>query len=154
MATKSKTAKQSNKSVGKKVEVLSLPPVRTFGSTQPIVPAAEKAQITSIDILVGGKEIRLYHDGQFVKGLHPNQAQFVFNSVIGGTGTARGARQLGFAQWCADAANQFKAMGFSKAPEAYDVVINYDKRGGTMIFKLSELLSMCTIKVTLSLDCN
>lgn len=128
------------------VSLLSLPTLKAFGSTLPIATSVEKGQITEISIAAGGKTTLIYKESAFVDGLNPNQAEFLFNAIVGGAGTARGARQLGFAQWITQISPKFKALGFSKNPEDYEVVVNYAKRGGIMVYNIKDLITLCSIK--------
>ena len=128
------------------VALLNLPTLKAFGSTLPIATSVEKGQITEISITAGGKATLIYKDVSFVEGLNPNQAEFIFNAIVGGAGTARGARQLGFAQWITQISPKFKALGFSKSPEEYEVVVNYAKRGGIMVYNIKDLITLCGIK--------
>jgi hypothetical protein len=132
----------------KKVTLLTLPSLKAFGSTLPIATSVEKGQINEISVEVAGKgnPLLIYAESQFINGLNPNQAEFLFNAIVGGSGTARGARQLGFAAWVNEVASKFKQLGFSKEPADYNVIVNYAARGGMMIFNVKDLITMCGIK--------
>jgi hypothetical protein len=138
--------KTSSKPNGKKVEVLPLPSVKIFGTSIVIVPSAEKGQIADIFVEIGDKKIQIFKNSSWLPGVHPNIAEFLFYAVIGGAGTARGARQLGFAHWVNEQAPKFNKFGFTKSLAEYNVVVNYAKRGGMMVYPLKDLVAMCALK--------
>jgi hypothetical protein len=128
------------------VTLQNLPPLHSFGKKDNLVPSAEKGQISEILVRVGNKSVSMFKDAKFISGLHPNVCEFVFNAVIGGTGSARGARQLGFASWVSNLASRFKELGFVKDVSEYEIIVNYANRGGKMIFALADLIQMCALK--------
>lgn len=130
----------ASKNQTKVVKLQDLPPIRLFGSATTITPSVEKSQISSITVENGDTQHEIFKSGKIVKGVHPNQAEYIFNLVIGATGTGRGTRQLGFAHWAVHNADDYK--GLSK----YDVIVEFNKRGGTMWFKFDELLNICKAK--------
>lgn len=129
-----------------KVVVHAMPAVHNFGTNQAIATSIEKSQINSIDVQFNGKNVPIFADGKFVEGAHPNLAQFVLHAVIGGLGTGRGARQLGFADWVNTVSEKFSELGFSKPPQNYSVIANFSKRGGIMVYPLNKLIELCKIK--------
>lgn len=143
---KKKTTRKASKTVT--VEHLAVP--RVFGTNNPIALTIEKAQIETIAVELGKKSITIFAKNDFVSGVHPNQAAFVMNSVVGGAGSARGARQLGFALWVGENFPKFKSLGFTGEPKDYNVVVKYSRRGGTMVYPMSDLISMCVTKARIA----
>jgi hypothetical protein len=131
----------------RKLTVQPLPPVREFGNPNVTIhPSVEKGQIVSIEVESGtGKNKKshiMFRKGEYVQGVHPNQAQFLFYLIIGALGTGRGSRQLGFASWAIENATREELKSLGK----YDAIVEYNKRGGHMWYKISELLELCRIK--------
>ncbi len=127
----------------KMIAIKPLPPVRIFGDpTSTIHPSVEKAQINSITAEKGSRRHIMFRKNEYVKGVHPNQAQFLFYLIIGALGTGRGARQLGFCAWAVENAN----LDELKTLSSWDVVVEYNSRGGKMWYKVSELIELCRIK--------
>lgn len=149
MAAK-KSAKKSNHRG--EVEIPNLPTIRAFGSVLPIVVSVEKGQINEILVETGTpgtkefKSIPVYRNGDFISGVHPAQAEFIFNSVIGALGSGRGERPLGFAAWVREVTTKFSAQPWLKNLLKYNVVVNYAKRGGMMQYAMEDLVQMCQIK--------
>jgi hypothetical protein len=143
---KKKSVKAPSIRGAKTVELMALPPLRVFGTNVPMAQGIEKGQITEILVEVGNKVHKILAGSEFVKGVHPSQGSFVLNAVIGGLGSGRGARQLGFATWVAELASQLAKIGFSKKAEEYQIVVTYEKRGGTMVYPLMDLIGMCVTK--------
>lgn len=149
MAAK-KSAKKS--SHAHEVEIPNLPTIRAFGSVLPIVVSVEKGQINEILVETGTpgtkdfKSIPVYRNGDFVDGVHPAQAEFIFNSVIGALGSGRGERPLGFASWVQEVSAKFSAQPWLKGLLRYNVVVNYAKRGGMMQYSMEDLVKLCQIK--------
>jgi len=146
-----KTASKKSNHRGE-VEIPNLPSVRAFGSVLPIVPQAEKGQINEITVETGTpgtkdcKSIPVYHDRDFAVGVHPAQAEFIFNVVIGALGSGRGERPLGFSAWVQDVVNKFSSQPWLKNLLKYNVVVNYAKRGGMMQYSMEDLINLCQIK--------
>ncbi|MCJ7760588.1 hypothetical protein MUP59_05540 [Candidatus Bathyarchaeota archaeon] len=146
-----KTASKKSSSKGE-IEIPNLPTVRAFGSVLPIVPSAEKGQITEICVETGVpgtkdcKSIPVYHNRDFASGIHPSQAEFVFNVVIGALGSGRGERPLGFSSWVHDVVGKFSTQPWLKNLLKYNVVVNYSKRGGMMQYSMEDLVNLCQIK--------
>ena len=129
---------------GKMITVEPLPPVRVFGDPNSTIhPSVEKAQINSITAEKGTRKQLIFKKNDYVKGVHPNQAQYLFYLIIGALGTGRGSRQLGFCAWSVENATreELKTLG------TWDIVVEYNNRGGTMWYKVSELMDLCKIKV-------
>lgn len=141
-------AKQAVKSI----EIPSLPPVVVLATGQTIVPAAEKAQIESISVEKGkpGTQTHsiteIYSGKDFVQGLNPVQGQFIFNLVTGGLGSGRGDRPTAFANWAVQVFSQMSDHPFFRPLSNYNVIVEYGKRGGTMVYPVEDLLAMCEIK--------
>jgi len=134
------------------VAVQSLPPVKVLATGQPIVASAEKAQISSISVETGKpgtkshKSTLIYEGKDFVDGLHPTQGRFLLNLIIGGLGGGRGDRPTAFASWCVEVAKQFESLPSLKSLEKYNVVIDYNNRGGTVVYPVEDLLTICEIR--------
>jgi len=150
MAKETSTASNNAKSV----EIVALPPLKTFFSRTSMAPSQEKGQINEIRVESGKpgtqthKEIVIYSGKEFVKGVHPNQAAFILNAISGGTGNAKSDRHLGFATWVSNVVNSnlFERMVAGLNPEKYSVIVEYTKRGGTMVWPMSELVKWCELK--------
>jgi hypothetical protein len=149
MAKKTASKKSNHKG---EVEIPNLPSVRAFGTVVPIVTSVEKGQINEISVETGTvgtkdyKSIPVYHNRDFAAGIHPAQAEFIFNSVIGALGSGRGERPLGFAAWVQDMVNKFSSQAWLKNLLKYNVVVNYAKRGGMMQYSMEDLINLCQIK--------
>lgn len=149
MAKKAATPKNA-----KTVEILSLPPLKAFFSRVSISSSQERGQINQIRVESGKpgtqshKEVVIYSKKEFVPGVHPNQASFILNAIIGGTGSARSDRHLGFANWVSTVANAelFERMVAGFNPEKYNVVVEYKQRGGTMMWSMTDLIRWCELK--------
>ncbi|KKN14531.1 hypothetical protein LCGC14_0995340 [marine sediment metagenome] len=125
------------------VTVTPLPPVREFGSSKTIHASVEKSQIVSITAEDGKIKRIMFKSGDYAKKVHPNQAQYLLYLTVGALGTGRGSRQLGFASWAVENSE----LAEIKPLDKYDVVVEYTKRGGTMWYKVAELVNLCKIKV-------
>jgi len=146
---KASTAKNS-----KTIEIIGLPPLKTFFSRVSMAPSQEKGQISEVRVESGKpgtqthKEYVIYANKEFLEGIHPNQATFIFNALLGGTGSARSDRHLGFANWVSNVVNSelFPRMVGGLNPAKYNVIVEYKQRGGTIMWSLSELISWCEQK--------
>lgn len=144
-------AKKAAKSV-KMVEIPKLPPARVLATGQPIVPAAEKKQIVSIIMEKGKpgtqshKQIEVYSDGKFVDGFHPIQADIIFNAVLGALGSGRGDRPTGFAAWISTISDELSDNAEFKNLSSYNVIVDFDKRGGTLVYPMEDLYEICRIR--------
>jgi hypothetical protein len=147
---KKKATPVRHASKAKTVQVENLGVPRVFGTNTPIALTIEKAQIETIAVELGKKSITIFAKNDFVPGIHPNQAAFVMNAVVGGAGSARGARQLGFALWVGENFGKFKNLGFAGKPEDYNVIVKYARRGGTMVYPMLDLISMCVTKAKIA----
>lgn len=134
------------------MQIPNLPSVRSLVNGTHIVPSAEKAQIQSISVERGKPGSKshaiteLYSEGKFVEGLHPSQRDVIFNLVAGGLGSGRGDRVTSFAEWCVIVQNEYKDSTWFGGLMKYNVIIEYGKRGGTMVYPMVDLVEMCEIK--------
>jgi hypothetical protein len=134
------------------VEIPRLPPVKVLATGQAIVASAEKGQISSITVEIGkpgGKShrtVEVYADKEFAQGLHPSQAAVLMNLAIGGLGSGRGDRPTAFAAWSIEVADQFGEAPFYKSLSKYTLVVDYNNRGGTMVYPFTDLLDVCRIR--------
>jgi len=134
------------------IKVPSLPPVKVLATGQPIVASAEKGQISSITVETGKpggkshKETVIYADKKFIEGLHPSQASVLMNLVIGGLGGGRGDRPTAFASWCVKVADEYAESQFFQNLSKYTLVVDFNSRGGTMVYPFGELMDVCRIR--------
>jgi len=127
--------------VAKKVTLKNLPSARTFGTTQTLTPTTERSQIEKISVQKGDKTHVIFKDGEFIKGVHPNQAQVVLYAVLGGLGSGRAQRPLGFAEFVDSVRKDFTSLS------GWNAVIEFGSRGGTMEYPIKDLFDLCSIKV-------
>ena len=134
------------------MQIPNLAGVRSLINGTPIVASAEKAQIQSISVERGkpGQKshaiTELYSEGKFIDGLHPSQRDLIFNLVTGGLGSGRGDRPTSFATWCVEVEAEFGDSAWFSGLAKYNVIIEYGKRGGTMVYPVKDLLNMCEVK--------
>lgn len=134
------------------VKIPNLPSVKVLATGQPIVASAEKGQIGSITVETGKpgnkshKQTTIYSDGKFVEGLHPSQAAILMNLVIGGLGGGRGDRPTAFASWCVAVADAYKESAFFQSLSKYTIVVDYNTRGGTMVYPFRDLMDICRVR--------
>ena len=134
------------------IKIPNLPGVRSLINGTNIVASAEKAQIQSISVERGNPGTKshaiteLYSEGKYVDGLHPSQRDFIFNLVAGGLGSGRGDRPTSFAQWCVDVQKQYSESTWFSGLAKYNVIMEYGKRGGTMVYPVKDLLNLCEVK--------
>lgn len=134
------------------VKIPSLPPVKVLATGQPIVASAEKGQISSITVETGKpgnkshKSQMIYSEKEFIKGLHPSQASVLMNLAIGGLGGGRGDRPTAFAAWCVAVEDEYAESLFFKNLSKYTLVVDYNSRGGTMVYPFIELMDICRIR--------
>ncbi len=127
----------------KMITITPLPPVRVFGDPNSTIhPSVEKGQIISITAQKGTKKHIMFKNNEYAKKVHPNQAQYLFYLTIGALGTGRGDRQLGFCAWAVENSDRDEL----KPLMDWDIIVEYSKRGGTMWYKITELLELCAIK--------
>ena len=135
-----------------KVTIPNLPGVRSLINGTGIVASAEKAQIESISVERGKPGSKshaiteLYSEGKFIEGLHPSQRDVVFNLVAGGLGSGRGDRVTSFATWCVVVQNEYGDSTWFSGLAKYNVIVEFGKRGGTMVYPMQDLIEMCEIK--------
>jgi len=145
---------KKNVAPAKSIEIVALPPLKTFFSRTSMAPSQEKGQIDTIRVESGKpgtqthKEMVIFSNKEFVTGIHPNQAAFILNTISGGTGNAKSDRHLGFAAWVSNVVNSdlFGRMVAGLNPDKYNVIVVYKTRGGTMMWPLRELINWCELK--------
>ncbi len=136
------------------VEIPVLPPIRLLTTNQPIVPAAEKGQINRILVETGTPgnanhtQHLIYEEKSIVEGVNPFQGNFIFNLVAGALGSGRGARPTAFAAWSVQVQDQYVDHKFFKSLMKYNVVVEYNSRGGTVVYPVTDMLEMCRLKRT------
>lgn len=155
MVTKKKS-KESKNSGGnstvatKKMQRIALPPMHVFGTQRSSSTNVERGQIEQIKLTTGSgksaKEFVIYENGEFADGLHPDQAEFIINVIAGGTGNARGGRQLGFAAWIASVLEMHGKKDVIKNVLKYTAHIFYKNRGGKMAIPVEDLAKVCELR--------
>ena len=136
----------------KTVKIPSLPPIRILSTGATIAPAAEKGQIHVITVERGNPGTKsftshiIYKDNNLVEGVNPFQGNFLFNLVAGALGSGRGARPTAFAAWAVQVAEDFADHAFFKPLLNYSVIAEYKRRGGTVVYPVKDMLTMCAIK--------
>jgi len=134
------------------VKIPSLPSVKVLATGQPIVASAEKGKISSITVETGKpgnkshKQTTIYSDKEFIKGLHPSQAAVLMNLAIGGLGGGRGGRPTAFAAWCIAVRDAYNESTFFQNLSKYTIVVDYNTRGGTMVYPFNDLMDICEIR--------
>lgn len=134
------------------VKIPSLPPIRILSTGATIAPAAEKGQINAITVERGNPGTKsytshlIYKDNNLVEGVNPFQGNFLFNLVAGALGSGRGARPTAFAAWSVQVAEDFAEHAFFKPLLNYNVIVEYKRRGGTVVYNVKDMLTMCAIK--------
>ncbi len=141
------------KKESKRVVMPNVAPIRLLTTGAPIVPAAEKGQITSITVERGNPgtqgyiEQVVWEDNAVVDGVNPFQGNFIFNLVAGALGSGRGARPTAFAAWAVQVQEEFNAHAMFKPLLRYTAIVDYAK-GGTMVYPITDMLTLCQIKRT------
>ncbi len=136
----------------KTVKIPSLPPIRILSTGATIAPQAEKGQIHTITVERGNPGSKsytqhlIYKDNTIVEGVNPFQGNFLFNLVAGALGSGRGERPTAFAAWSVQVSEEFAEHAFFKPLMRYNVITEYKRRGGTVVYPVKDMLQMCDIK--------
>jgi hypothetical protein len=142
----------ATKKNGKMVELPNTPPIHILATGATITPAAEKAQINTITVERGNPGTKSYtehliwKDNEIVKGVNPFQGQFIFNLVTGALGSGRGQRPTAFAAWAVQVSEEFNEHAMLKPLLRYNVIVDYQRRGGTVVYPVKDMLALCDIK--------
>ena len=134
------------------VKIPSLPPIRILSTGATISPSVEKGKINAITVERGNLGTKYYTSQLFNKvnnlydGVNLFQDNFLFYLVAGALGSGRGARPTAFAAWSVQVAEDFAEHAFFKPLLNYNVIAEYKRRGGTVVYPVKDMLTMCAIK--------